>query len=92
MYNATIINTFKSNNSNIPNIKTQDNQIITTITKSNNSNIPNIKTQDHQIITTITVGILKLKPMNKKPIVGNYTFFTVITFSNINSFTYANLW
>ena len=36
-------------------------------------------------MTTITNKFLKFKPMIKLPIVANYTFFTAITFSNINS-------
>ena len=52
---------------------------------SNNSNIANIKTQHRQIMTTITDRILKFEPIIKKPIVANYKFLTVITFSRINS-------
>ena len=49
-----------------------------------NSNITYIKTQHCQIMATITYRILKFELMIKKPIVTNYTFFTAITFSNIN--------
>ena len=38
-------------------------------------------------MATITYKILKFEPKTKKPVVTNYTFFTVITFSNINFFT-----
>ena len=54
---------------------------------NDNSNIANIKTQRQQIMTTITEKFLKFKLMIKIPIVANYTFFTVITFSQSNSFT-----
>ena len=60
------------------------------IIKSFNSNInnnANIKTQHRQVMTTITDRILKFKPMIKKPIVTNHSFFIVITFSKTNSFT-----
>ena len=52
-----------------------------------NSDITHIKAQYCQIMTMITKGILKFEPVIKIPIVANYAFFTVITFSNINSFT-----
>ena len=52
-----------------------------------NSNIAKIKTQYCQIVTTITNIVLKFKPVMKIPVVTNYIFFTVITFSNINSLT-----
>ena len=38
----------------------------------------------------ITNMILKFKPMIKKTIMKNYTFFAVFTFSKINSFAYIN--
>ena len=47
-----------------------------------NSNITYIKTQPCQLLATITYRIMKFKPVIKKPIMINYTFFTVITFSN----------
>ena len=52
---------------------------------SDNSNIANNKTQHCQTMTTITVRILKFETMIKKLTVGNYTFFTVVTFGRINS-------
>ena len=45
------------------------------------------KTQHRQIMATITHKILKFKPMIKKPVTTNNTFFIATTFSNINSFT-----
>ena len=39
-------------------------------------------------MATITNGNLKFKRMINKPIVASYTFFTVITFININSCAY----
>ena len=54
---------------------------------NDNSNIANIETQRQQIITTITEKFLKFRLMIKIPIVANYTFLTVITFSQSNSFT-----
>ena len=65
MNNATIINTFNSDN----------------------INMPKIKIQHRQIMTTITNRILKFEPILKIPIVACKTFYTVITFSNIDSFT-----
>ena len=53
---------------------------------NNNRKIANNKTQHCQIMTTITNRILKLKSMIRKSIVADNTFFTVITFSRINSF------
>ena len=41
-------------------------------------------------MTTITYIILKVESMIKKPIMTNHTFFAVVTFSKINSFTYIN--
>ena len=61
---------------------------LTSIFNSDDSNISDIKTQHYQIMATITYRILKLEPMTEKPTMANYTFFTVATFSNINSFTY----
>ena len=52
-----------------------------------NSNISYIKIKHNQIMANIIYRILKLEPMIKKTIVTNHTFFTVITFSNFNSFT-----
>ena len=54
---------------------------------SDNSIIANIKAQHYQVMATITNRMLKFKPMIKKPIMADNTFFTVITFSRINSFT-----
>ena len=54
---------------------------------SDNSNIANIKAQHQQIMTTIKNRFLKFEPMIKIPILSENTFFTVITFSNSNSFT-----
>ena len=52
---------------------------------SDSSNIANIKAQHQQIMTTIINIFLILKPMIKMVI--KYIFFTVFTFSKINSFT-----
>ena len=52
---------------------------------NDNSNIAYIKTQNHQIMATITQNH-EIKPLIKKAIVANHTFFTAITFSNISSF------
>ena len=60
------------------------------IFNSYNSNIAYTKTQNHQIMATIAYRILKFEFMIKKPIVENHAFFTSITFSKINSFTYIN--
>ena len=38
-------------------------------------------------MTTITDIILKFELVTEQPVVTNYTLFTVITFSKINSFT-----
>ena len=46
--------------------------------------------QHHQIMVTIINKILKFKTVIKKPILANYAFFTVITFSNINPFAYIS--
>ena len=53
---------------------------------SDNDSIANTTKQHRQIMTTGTKRILKFKPMAKKPLVTDNIFFTVITFSNINSF------
>ena len=52
-----------------------------------NINIARIKMQHLQIMTIITNRNSKLKPMVKTSTKANYTLFTVITFTNINSFT-----
>ena len=54
---------------------------------SDNSNITSIKTQHQQILAAITNGFVKFEPMIKMSIVIDNTFFTVIHFSNISSFT-----
>ena len=54
---------------------------------SDNIIITNIKTQLHQTMKGITNGILKFRPVFKIPVATNYTFFTIITFHKINSFT-----
>ena len=52
---------------------------------SDNSNIANVvDTLPQQIMTTITNRILTFKPMIKKPLVINHTFFTATTFSKFN--------
>ena len=53
------------------------------------SNITKIKIQHCQITTTITKKnrVLKFKPMIKKSVVADDTFFTIITFSRINYVT-----
>ena len=50
------------------------------------NNITYINTQRRQTMLIITYRILKFEPIIKKPIVRNYKYFIVITFSNINSF------
>ena len=60
--------------------------IINTFNSDNNI-MAKIKTQHCQLMTTIANRILKFKPMIKIVIVTNYTFFTVFTFSKINSST-----
>ena len=54
---------------------------------SDNSNIACAKTQHGQVMITFTNRTLKFKPVFKKPIAADNTFFTVITFNSINSFT-----
>ena len=63
--------------------------IICTI-KSETSSTTDIKTRQKQIMTTITNRFLKFIPIIKIPIVANYLFFPVITFSNISFLTYIN--
>ena len=53
---------------------------------SDNSNIANIKTQHQQIRSTITNRFLKFELMIKILIMVDDAFFTVIAFSNFNSF------
>ena len=48
-----------------------------------NTNITNIKTQHQQIMTVFTIRFLKFK----LSIVASYTFFAVVTFNIISSFT-----
>ena len=64
-----------------------NNTAIITTFNSDNINIVNIKKQHCRIIRIIRIRILKFKSMIKKTIVADNTFFTVITFSRINSFT-----
>ena len=52
-----------------------------------NTNTADFKTHYQQIMATITDRVFKFKPMTKRPIVTNYTFFNVFTFNKINSFT-----
>ena len=66
----------------------ENNTIIINTCNSDNSNIATTKTQNRKIMTTITNRIFK--PMIKKRIGTNYTFFNVITFRNINSFAETN--
>ena len=48
--------------------------------------------QHQQRMITNTNRVLKFEPKIRTRIVAEYTFFTVITFSNINSFTlYHNI-
>ena len=61
------------------------NTILFNAFNSDNSNITYIKTRNRQIRAIITLRILKVEPMITKSIAKNYTFFTVITFSNISS-------
>ena len=64
-----------------------DNTAIINSFNCDNINIARIKMQHHQIMTIITNRNSKLKPMVKTSTKANYTLFTVITFTNINSFT-----
>ena len=57
------------------------------IFNGDNSNITKMKTQHRQIMTTITIRTLKYKPMSKIPTLSNPTFFTIIGFNKVNSFT-----
>ena len=57
---------------------------------SDNRNITRIKTRHRQIMATITNRILRFERMIKVQTVVDNTFFTVITFIRINSFTYIN--
>ena len=63
-----------------------NNTTIINIFNCDNSNITRSKTLHLPVMTTITDIILKLKSMVKNPIVNNHTFFTVITYININTF------
>ena len=67
-----------------------NNKAIINTLNSNNSYVTYIKLQHRQIVITTKYIILKFEPIIKKLIVANYTFFTVITFSNINFFPYIN--
>ena len=67
--------------------KFMNNATIINTFNSDNSSIAKIKTQHRQIMTAIANGNLKFEPMITKQIVADNTFFTVITFSRINSFT-----
>ena len=67
-----------------------NNATVISIFNSDKSKIDKIKTQHPQIMTTFTSRILKFKPMIKKPVVANHTFFTVIIFSRINLFIRLN--
>ena len=64
--------------------------LVINIFKSDNSSITKTKTQNYHVMKTMIYRILKFQPMIEKPMVTNYTFFTVITFNNINSFTWVN--
>ena len=55
--------------------------MIMNIFNSDNSNIA---------YSNIANRILKFKPMIKKPIMTNHTFFAVVTFSKISSFADIN--
>ena len=57
---------------------------------SDDNNIANINILYQQIMTTIPSRMLLFKPIIKKPIVINHTFFTTNTFSKMNSFAYNN--
>ena len=59
--------------------------MVINIFNSDNSNTTEIMTKYTPIVTNIANEILKFKSIVKKPIVTNHTFFTVITFCNINS-------
>ena len=67
-----------------------NNTTITNTYNVDNGIIANIKKKRRQIMRNITYRILKFKPMIKKQIVANYTFFTVIVFSDINSLECIN--
>ena len=66
------------------------NTTIINIFNSDNKNIAYIKTKNHQIMTASSYRTSKDEPMFKKPIVTSHAFFTVITLSRINFFTYIN--
>ena len=66
------------------------NTTITNIFNSDNKNIAYIKTKHHLIMTASAYRTPKVETMFKKPIVTSHAFFTAITFSRINSFTYIN--
>ena len=67
-----------------------NNKTIINIFNSDNSNIAYIKTQNCQIFITIAYRILKFEPMIKTPILANYEFYVIATFSRNNSFAYLN--
>ena len=73
------------NNASFANV--MNNTAIINSFNCDNINIARIKMQHHQIMTIITNRNSKLKPMVKTSTKANYTLFTVITFTNINSFT-----
>ena len=60
---------------------------ITAIFNGGNSNIAHINTEN---MATIAYRISEFESVIKKPIMANYAFFAVVTFSKINSFTYIN--
>ena len=70
-----------------------NNATIITNFNGDNSSIAKSKTNHRQIRINITYGILKSKPMIKKPIqLKNYTFFysLLFIFRNIRPFIYIN--
>ena len=67
-----------------------NNTTISNTFSSNNNNVAYIKTEHRQIMVTISYRILKFEPMIKEAIVTNQAFFTAITVSKINSFTYID--
>ena len=68
-------------------VNAMNNATIINTFNSFNSNIAKTKIHNCQIMTAITNRILKFEPMIKIPILTNYTLFTIINFSRINSFT-----
>ena len=67
-----------------------NNTTIIKIFNSDNRNFAYTKIQNCYIMATIAYRILKFESMIKIPVVANHLFFTSITFSRVNSFTYIS--